>query len=323
LTVLPVVALAGSTEKCEHLLKDLSSYGMPAYGVLYWRARCLWATGDIPAARDMMGQALKLTEDRKEAAIWKNRIEKQLERLQSAEAHPQPVQGHDLSAVWNKYEHASFRQQVVAPWKWSRTVFGIVILMTIIFATGRLLELFGGDDGINIVQSALSFGLLDPQRVLNGEYGRLITYNFLHKDELHLFVNMVGLLWFGRLAQNIFGTWALIVIFFVSGISGGIVHTLLAPETLTIGASGGLLGIFGAVCVGIFRLRKQLPPQVVRRELSWLIAVGLSGFVMDQMVPMVATLVHLGGLLGGAAVAFLLPVRQPPEPVATTTTKAQ
>jgi rhomboid protease GluP len=186
-----------------------------------------------------------------------------------------------------------------------------VIVTTVILAVGRLLTIFGDDTQLDFVKSVISDGLLDPAKVLAGQYWRLVTYMFLHKDETHVFVNMVGLLWFGRIAQNIYGTTRFVFLFFAAGIVAGIVHCLLDPQTLAIGDSGAVMGVFGAVGIGIYKLREYLPASVRRTELSWLIGLAVGGTVIDRMMPQVASIIHLGGLLAGIVFGLLISVPVP------------
>jgi rhomboid protease GluP len=204
-------------------------------------------------------------------------------------------------------------RRLIAPAAISKTSVGIIIGISLIFAIERLMTLYGDEQGILTVQKVLTATMLDPQQVLNGQYYRLVTYMLLHKDEFHLFVNMVGLYIFAKRAQNIFGTLPMLVIFVMSGIAGGVMHTFFDSQTLSIGASGGLMGIFGAVIVGTFRVRSQLPEALAKQQLKLMIVLAAFGLVLDHIIPQVATWVHIGGLICGVALGFMFPIGKNPE----------
>jgi rhomboid protease GluP len=154
-------------------------------------------------------------------------------------------------------------------------------------------------------------GILDPKKVLQGEYWRLITWLFLHKDEVHCFVNVFGLYWFGRIAQNIFGTTRFIFIFFLTGMLSGVAQTILDFGEQAAGASGAVMGVFGAAGAGIFRMKRYLPRKIWQLELGWLGALALASTISDQMIPHVASFAHLGGLIAGVMFGLIVKVPRP------------
>ncbi len=217
----------------------------------------------------------------------------------------------DIDRVWEIYQNAKFVQSMISPKRKSTAVISIVVVTTLVFACFKFMMLSGDDALLGLYQQLFGMWLLDPHRVLGGQYWRLFTYMLLHKDEVHLLMNMIGLFWFGRIAENIYGTPRFICIFVLAGILGGIVHCLTQPGVMVVGDSGAVMGIFAAVGVGIFRLRKYLPASVCRSELSWLIGLALSGFLIDKMVPQVAAIVHLGGMLAGLLFGSIVSVPRP------------
>jgi rhomboid protease GluP len=144
-----------------------------------------------------------------------------------------------------------------------------------------------------------------------GEYWRLVTYLFLHQNEVHCFVNVFGLYWFGRIAQNIFGTTRFLFIFFLTGLLSGISHTVLDFAENAVGASGAVMGVFGAAGAGIFRLKKYLPRSIWQTELTWLAGLALASTISDQLIPHVAAFAHMGGLVAGITFGLIVQVPKP------------
>ncbi len=99
-------------------------------------------------------------------------------------------------------------------------------------------------------------GAMYPAAIERGEYWRLVAYGFLHANVLHLATNMLCLvLWGGYLERRVGPAWFL-VIYFCALIGGALVgrYTHAGPY-LTVGASGGISGVLGAL-LGLWILGK-------------------------------------------------------------------
>lgn len=141
--------------------------------------------------------------------------------------------------------------------------------------------------------------------VAEAEPYRFLTAAFLHSPNLilHILFNMYALWLLGPYLEDLLGRARFAVLYLVSALGGSVGYLLLADPrgaswfTATVGASGAVFGLFGAVVVVNRRLGRQLG-QIVA-----LIAInGVIGFV----VPGIAWQAHLGGLLTGAATAAVL-----------------
>jgi membrane associated rhomboid family serine protease len=83
---------------------------------------------------------------------------------------------------------------------------------------------------------------------------RLITYQFLHGDPLHIFFNMLVLYYIGPMMEGFWGTRTYLRFYLISGAAGGIVYTLLVlshilPPIQLVGASGAIYGLIAAYVV--------------------------------------------------------------------------
>ena len=154
-------------------------------------------------------------------------------------------------------------------------------------------------DGGTIDRVALQFGMISGgpgafhKGIADGEWYRLITPMFLHASVIHIVFNMLALLSFGSLVERLLGRWRFLALYFVAGISGNVASYLLGSQ-YSVGASTALFGLFGAYFVLAKRMRADTS-QVVG-----LIAVNL---VITFAVPFIDWHGHIGGLIGGAAVA--------------------
>ena len=133
----------------------------------------------------------------------------------------------------------------------------------------------------------------------------------MHADIFHVGLNLVVLWMFGRQAEALFGPWFVLAIFFITGALGGAGQLLLAPDSLAIGASGAVLGVFGAVIGGLARSRDALPIEI-RKDRVWrLVSIAAIQMVLDQVFAgHIAVYVHGAGLLSGAVLGFVAPLRK-------------
>lgn len=78
----------------------------------------------------------------------------------------------------------------------------------------------------------------------------VLTSMFLHGDLLHLLGNMWFLYLFGFAVEGRVGWWKLLILYFLAGLGGDLLHFALffslAPEIPSIGASGAIMGVMGA-----------------------------------------------------------------------------
>src|SRR5262245_33047447 len=135
-------------------------------------------------------------------------------------------------------------------------------------------------------------GALAAPLVADGQWYRLVTAAFLHGGVLHILFNMLMLWWFGRALEDLLGRVRFLILYFISILAGSAGALLVTPDTLTVGASGAVVGILGA---GIILERSHID---VFGGAALIVAVlNLSlGFFLST----VSIGGHIGGLIGGA-----------------------
>lgn len=167
-------------------------------------------------------------------------------------------------------------------------------------AAAFLAEIATGSGGLTIGGSSIVFdyGLFGPL-VSEGEWYRLLTSGFLHASLIHIGFNMFALYFLGRLLEPGIGTPRFVALYFVSLFAGSFGATLLSPDSLTIGASGAVFGIFGATFV-IARHRG------VDNLAASIGVVLLLNLAITLGNPEISIGGHLGGLVGGVLCAFII-----------------
>lgn len=144
-------------------------------------------------------------------------------------------------------------------------------------------------------------GALIPVQVGQGEYWRVISSGFLHLGIIHIAANMISLYFLGPPLERLIGRWRFAVVYLVS-LLGGSAAVMLFSGTLsmTVGASGAIFGLMGALVVTFKRMRYDL------RQLAFILALNL--FVTFQFSG-ISWQGHVGGLIAGALIgaAMVLP----------------
>ena len=134
-------------------------------------------------------------------------------------------------------------------------------------------------------------------KVFEGQIYRLFTAMFLHADIIHLFSNMLALLIFGTSVENNFYKYQFLLIYFVSGFLGNIFSLFLLPyDSISLGASGAIFGLIGAVFVFFAREDKSF----ILFGLIYLVF-----FIFMSFAPGINLWAHLFGLLGGLILGYL------------------
>jgi len=132
----------------------------------------------------------------------------------------------------------------------------------------------------------------------------ILTSMFTHMDFMHLLANMVTLYFYGSFLNRITGTRTFLWIYFGGGLLSALVVLLLSnPTSYTIGASGAIFALGGALAVLIPMLKVFIFPIPVPMPL-W-VAI-LIGFLVLAFIPGVSWQGHLGGLLFGLAAGWYL-----------------
>ena len=139
--------------------------------------------------------------------------------------------------------------------------------------------------------------------VKNGEIFRLITYAFLHGSIIHLVVNMYSLFIAGRQVENNFGKVRLLIIYFISALSGGLLSALFS-DGISIGASGAIFGLLGALVYFGLQFRLYLTDALVSKIFPIIIINLLIGFTVTG----IDNACHIGGLIGGFLAAMAVGV---------------
>jgi rhomboid protease GluP len=200
-----------------------------------------------------------------------------------ASARPQPVRPSRPSAV------ARLRANPAT---------SSFILVTALVFVGQFLsqQLLGFD-------LLLGLGAKSNDAILSGQIWRYFTPVFLHIGLLHLFVNMYSLYVIGPAVERPFGGTRLVLIYLLSGVAGVAASLAFSPHG-SAGASGAIFGLLGALG-GFLYMHRELFGSAAVGQLRHIIFVAVINLAIG-LSPGIDNWGHLGGLLAGIAMAFLL-----------------
>ncbi len=171
-------------------------------------------------------------------------------------------------------------------------------IMVIIF--GIMTFLGGSENPLNLVR----FGAKYNPLIRAGEYWRFITPIFLHIGFTHILMNGITLYFIGQYVEGLFGHWRFLGIFLISGIAGN-VASFAFSDSLSAGASTAIFGLFGAFMM----LGESFSgnPAIASMARTFLLFIVLN-IGTDLFVQGIDIAGHLGGLVGGFLVAYVVGV---------------
>ena len=157
------------------------------------------------------------------------------------------------------------------------------------------------------------FGANYGPRTLTGDWWRLFTYMFLHGDFWHIAFNMWCLWDLGALCESFYGRWTFAAIYGITGIAAGISSVAWNPGVNSVGASGAIFGLAGALIASFYLGEFSLPKIAIRgtlRSLAFFVVInvlfgaGLNIFGGGYVA--IDNAAHIGGLISGLILGALI-----------------
>ena len=196
---------------------------------------------------------------------------------------------------------ARLRVYAVASRLMRRSLFPVGLVLSLI-AVGLAFEWLAprSPDGRLHPLALLLGGAKSTPLLRAGEWWRLFASLFLHAGVAHLAVNCIGAYFLGQLAENVFGTARAWLLFVWGGVAGGLASALWTPEA-SVGASGAIFSLFGALLAFALSRRRSLPPAI--RRFLWVAATLWAALSVAQAIetPLMDHAAHAGGFLAGVA----------------------
>ncbi|HEV7180054.1 MAG TPA: rhomboid family intramembrane serine protease [Candidatus Baltobacteraceae bacterium] len=164
--------------------------------------------------------------------------------------------------------------------------------------SGMLSGMGGGN-----LDAVTAAGALAPVQVLvDHQWWRIITSGFLHGGLIHITLNMVSLWVLGRFVEAIAGPARMFAIYSLSLVASGLgVVYFSAPQVSTLGASGAIFGLFGALFAMGLKLGKP-GMQLIRDNIGILVL----NLIMTFTIAEISKAAHVAGLIAGFIITLLI-----------------
>lgn len=181
-----------------------------------------------------------------------------------------------------------------------RATYALLAVIGVVFLGQLILAPFPGD-----ADPIIEFGAKVNALIAAGEWWRLITPIFVHGSVLHFAFNAYALYNLGREIETFYGWARFVGLFFFAGVYGTVASIWFSPAP-SVGASGAIFGLIGAEAVLLYR-NQQLLGERARAGLQNIVLIAVVNlFIGFQAAARIDNWAHLGGLLGGAALAWVI-----------------
>jgi rhomboid protease GluP len=199
----------------------------------------------------------------------------------------------------------AFRRDLLAATPSSVATTTFTIACVAIYA---IMVLSGVEPIIPTTTQLLEWGANNSVRVvLRHEFWRLPASVFIHGGLIHLAVNMWCLYNIGPLVERLFGNLAFAAIYLAAGIGGAIASmATLPPFRVSVGASGAIFGILGALLAFLVLNRHSVPGSVLKPLRSSALSFVIFNTLFGVAVPNIDQAAHMGGLVTGFVGGLLL-----------------
>jgi rhomboid protease GluP len=178
----------------------------------------------------------------------------------------------------------------------------ILIALNIAFYIYTSVE--GGDFMNTSGNMILQYGQVNELVIYYGQYYQLFTSMFVHANIAHLAGNMLFLLIFGLRGEEMFSLPEYLLVYFIGGLTGNLLSLVLLPLYVpSVGASGAIFAMFGACTIYARRAVRQ---SIIGALIYAFFLLFLSSG------PGVNNLAHIGGLVAGLLVGYVLAAKRKP-----------
>jgi membrane associated rhomboid family serine protease len=150
---------------------------------------------------------------------------------------------------------------------------------------------------VGLDDSILRAGFVKSDFIHEHQYWRILTGATTHASVLHIAMNCYAFYSFGRIFEMLANRAHLAIVFLLSAIGGGILSLIFLPDAISVGASGGIVGLVSYLAVYSFKRRRFITYEFRK---SLLINIGfilIFGLVLSQVIDNFG---HIGGLITGA-----------------------
>lgn len=230
------------------------------------------------------------------------------------DAPPAPVY-HDPSAVPPPAQPR--RVQLALPLSQPRVVYALLAINVLMYGVSLMLStrfsspaVVGGQLADPFTAALYVLGAKENDAINVGQWWRLLTPMVLHGSLMHLLFNSWALYALGTEVERVYGTLRFVALYLLAGLAGSIASYVFNPQSLSVGASGAIFGMLGALAAFSYTSRSLIGWEASRMQLgqmATLAVINLAfGFIPGSNIDNSA---HIGGLIVGGLVGLALAPR--------------
>ena len=184
-----------------------------------------------------------------------------------------------------------------------KITYTLILLNVFIYA----ISIFLSQNMIDIdVETLLSMGAIyGPYTVLDAQWWRLGSAMFLHSSMTHLLMNMFSLYLIGRGFEAYFDAKSYLIIYIFSGLLGSLLSLYMHLDSVGVGASGAIFGVFGGLAGFFLAHREKIESHTKAFMKDFAIIIGIN-LVIGFAIPSVDMSAHIGGLVIGFLGGFMV-----------------
>lgn len=180
----------------------------------------------------------------------------------------------------------------IAPLSWGQNIL-LLFLSSLFLVVYLQLANIGGA----YFYEALEAGALTKIVLAGEQYYRIAASFFLHLNNFHISMNILSLALFGQFLLRVVDLYRFNCILLLSAFLASLFTLALSPYDAIIGASGGIMGVFGAYCC--LRLLRYLPGSVSSSSNAWILFFIAVQVALEYFVEGIDSYTHAGGFVTG------------------------
>lgn len=136
----------------------------------------------------------------------------------------------------------------------------------------------------------------------DGEWWRLVFHMYLHAGVLHMIFNIFALLLAGKVVEKRIGSFLYFLLYHVIAIVNAIIMCLIFPNSTSVGASAGIFGMIGIVCVMKMKKDDICNVNLKKREIIYTIVFS----ILSLLLGLESFVTHLVAFVLGVIVGLLI-----------------
>src|SRR6202167_4242253 len=187
----------------------------------------------------------------------------------------------------------------------TQVIFGVnaAVFLGMVLSSSAVMGFPGG----TLVHWGANVGAL----TFSGEWWRLLTNVFVHGGLFHIAFNMWCLWNLGALCESLYGRWTYAVIYLICGVGASLASAAFHPYTPSVGASGAIFGLAGALITALKLGEFSVPRSALSGTLRSLGVFVVYNLIFGFAPPGIDNTAHIGGLVTGLIVGALIALIAP------------